>query len=1013
MTLSVVIPAHNAAETLAETLDSLLAQTRNDWRAIIVDDGSTDGTRQLAESYVARDRRFRLLSDGRPSDGASAARNRGIAEATGRWLAFLDADDWLDRHFVRKMVGAIEAPPGQKVVYCASRRVAFDGGVGPAWLSADVVRAPFEVFARQCPVAIHAFVLDRAMVVELGGFDVALRTCEDWDLWQRIARTGTRFVAVPEPLAIYRARRDSLSSDLGAMLQNARVVIGRGFTDDPRVAMAAPAHAAGADPGRGGTKDMAIDQFALWCAAVRVAEAGDAADLPPLSLTQWDGGIEAWRMTIWRGLVDGARAYADGRLPSDPAFLEAVRTLLRRVEVAARRPGLAQSLEFALEPEVFRPQPLTERLVVGGTLHVRQDVRALRPVRVPETVDCLNVEFRDDSGSLARAELPVFGTVPPHALMASAIEAMSPSVFLRRSGLLRRPAFWLHAALAAPRLAVKVARARLRGRRPPTPRRLVRKLLVDAALATASAEVDNASDAGLAAAIAEGRAQAATRGPTSNRPEPSSSPPLAALPDAGERQTYWDSLYRTCDPMSYASEYEQLKYRRTLSLLPEAPISRALEVACGEGMFTALLAPRVGQLTACDISRTALSRARARCAAFTNVEYWCADFFDDGLPGIFDLLVCSEVLYYLPDRAELQRVVAKLAAALAPGGRLLTAHAKELKDDPSHTGFDWDGPFGVEVISRTLAATPGLALERSMVTDLYRIDLFRRLAPDEPRPESQCEVVALGPPPEPIHARAVVWGGAVMRRAEARACEQTERLPILLYHRIAEDGPPALARYRTSPTALAEQMHWLRRQGYHSVSSSDVADHLASGRPFAGRPVLISFDDGYRDFHDVAWPILLAHDFCAEVFVVTDLVGDTARWDAVYGLPAPLMDWAQIQDLATQGVRFGSHMASHSHMSELSSRQIVHEAARSRAALERALGQECLSIAAPFGEASPRFVELAGKVGFRAGFTIEPGVAHLTSEPLRLPRLEVMGGMSLDAFVAAVTGGMRPASATA
>ena len=80
---------------------------------------------------------------------------------------------------------------------------------------------------------------------------------------------------------------------------------------------------------------------------------------------------------------------------------------------------------------------------------------------------------------------------------------------------------------------------------------------------------------------------------------------------------------------------------------------------------------------------------------------------------------------------------------------------------------------------------------------------------------------------------------------------------------------------------------------------------------------------------------------------------------------------------------------------------------------ERALGQECLSIAAPFGEASPRFVELAGKVGFRAGFTIEPGVAHLTSEPLRLPRLEVMGGMSLDAFVAAVTGGMRPASATA
>jgi peptidoglycan/xylan/chitin deacetylase (PgdA/CDA1 family)/SAM-dependent methyltransferase len=1013
VSLCVVIPAHNAADTLAETLDSLLAQTRGDWTAIIVDDGSTDGTCALAETYVARDPRFRLLSDGRPCEGASAARNRGIAVADGRWLAFLDADDWLDRRFVDKMVGTIESRPGQKVIYCASRRVAFDGGIGQSWLSTDVVRAPFEVFARQCPVAIHAFVLDRAMIVELGGFDAALRTCEDWDLWQRVARTGTPFVSVAEPLAIYRARRDSLSSDLGAMLQNARIVIGRGFTNDPRVATPAPAHAAGADPGRGGTRDMAIDQFALWCTAVQVAEGSDAAELPDLSLNHWDGQIEAWRMTIWRGLVDGARAYADGRLPSDPAFLEAVRSLLRRVEEAAGRLGLARSLEFTLEPEVFRPQHLTERLAVGGTLHIRQDIRALRPVRVPDTVDCLSVEFRDDSGSLARAELPVFGTLPPRALMASAIEAMSPTVFLRRSGLLRRPAFWLHASLAAPWLAIEVTRARLAGRRLPAPRRVVRKLLVDAALATASAEVENASDAGLATAIAEGRAQAATRSAARTELTAPSSPPLAALPQAAERRKYWDALYRTNDPMSYASDYEQLKYRRTLSLLPEASIGRALEVACSEGMFTALLAPRVDQLTACDISRNALSRARERCAAFTNVEYWCADFFDDDLPDNLDLLVCSEVLYYLPGRTELQRVVAKLAAALAPGGRLLTAHAKELKDDPSRTGFDWDGPFGVEVISRTIAATPGLALERSIDTDLYRIELWRRLAPAEPRPEPRREAIELGPPPEPRHARSVVWGGAVMRRAEARAHEQTERLPILLYHRIAEEGPAALARYRTPPAALAAQMRWLRRHGFHSVHSSDVAEHLASGRPFPGRPVLISFDDGYRDFYDAAWPILLAHDFSAEVFVVTDLVGETAGWDAEHGPPAPLMDWTQIQDLADQGVRFGSHMASHSHMSELSNRQIVHEAARSRAALERALAQECLAIAAPFGEASQRFVDLAGKIGFRAGFTIEPGLAHLSSDPLRLPRLEVQGGMSLEAFAAAVTGGAPMGGATA
>ena len=117
MTLCVVIPAYNAAETLADALNSLLAQTRGDWTAIIVDDGSIDSTRQLAETYVARDQRLRLLSDGWPRQGASAARNRGIAAADGRWLAFLDADDWLEPPFVEKMVGRLETTADAKVAY--------------------------------------------------------------------------------------------------------------------------------------------------------------------------------------------------------------------------------------------------------------------------------------------------------------------------------------------------------------------------------------------------------------------------------------------------------------------------------------------------------------------------------------------------------------------------------------------------------------------------------------------------------------------------------------------------------------------------------------------------------------------------------------------------------------------------------------------------------------------------------------------------------------------------------
>ncbi len=241
-------------------------------------------------------------------------------------------------------------------------------------------------------------------------------------------------------------------------------------------------------------------------------------------------------------------------------------------------------------------------------------------------------------------------------------------------------------------------------------------------------------------------------------------------------------------------------------------------------------------------------------------------------------------------------------------------------------------------------------------------------------------------------------------QAQARASTRTDRLPVLLYHRIAENGPAELARFRQTPTAFAEQMRWLRDNGYHAVTSAELLRHVASGQPLAGRPVLLSFDDAYCDFHDTAWPILRAHDLTAEVFVVTDRVGGRADWDAAFGAPAPLMDWPQLQALSAAGIRFGSHMASHNHMAALSSREIVLEAARSRAALERALGIPCRSISAPYGDGDDRFVRIARACGYEIGFTTDPGHAALGDDVLRLPRVEVMGGCSLEAFAAAVKG---------
>ena len=159
--------------------------------------------------------------------------------------------------------------------------------------------------------------------------------------------------------------------------------------------------------------------------------------------------------------------------------------------------------------------------------------------------------------------------------------------------------------------------------------------------------------------------------------EPPAAPRRAPAADEhdNDRTSFWNRYFATEDPWNYGSLYEQEKYERQLEILPAGPIGRALELACAEGHFTRQLAPRVGHLTATDISAVAIERARERCSDQPNVEFGVLDFSADTLPGEMDLIVCSEVLYYLDDLAELRRVAKKLVEALAPGGSFVSAHA--------------------------------------------------------------------------------------------------------------------------------------------------------------------------------------------------------------------------------------------------------------------------------------------------------------------------------------------------
>lgn len=271
--ITFVIPAYNAAATLGEALASLEAQTREDWCAVVVDDGSTDTSGQVAAAHAARDPRVSVVSQ--QNAGESAARNAGLDVAITPWVAFLDSDDWLAPEFVERMLGTLDGDPSLDAVHCRYARVAVDGTH-----TVDDYTPPtgdmFAVWAHRSAFPVHACVVRRALVDEVGRFDTDLERSADWDLWQRIARTGAQFGRVDEVLAFYRTRPGGVSLDAALVLRDGMVVLRRGHARDPRVPRPHPDHAEGEPPG--GVEAQAY-YLATWCAGVAIGSGGEGVPL--------------------------------------------------------------------------------------------------------------------------------------------------------------------------------------------------------------------------------------------------------------------------------------------------------------------------------------------------------------------------------------------------------------------------------------------------------------------------------------------------------------------------------------------------------------------------------------------------------------------------------------------------------------------------------------------------------------------------------------------------------------
>jgi glycosyltransferase involved in cell wall biosynthesis len=209
-TVSIIIPAHNVAPYIGETLASVMAQSFTDYEVFVVNDGSTDETEAKLAPF--RERIIYLEQENR---GVSAARNAALRVARGRYIALLDGDDIWMPDYLKTLVARLEGKAQIDVIYPNAIFFGSPRWEGRLFMDAYPSSEPvtFEkLLTRECVIFVSS-VFRREVMEAVGGYDETLGECEDFDLWLRMAQRGCRFAFTTEPLVRYRRRSGSLSSD--------------------------------------------------------------------------------------------------------------------------------------------------------------------------------------------------------------------------------------------------------------------------------------------------------------------------------------------------------------------------------------------------------------------------------------------------------------------------------------------------------------------------------------------------------------------------------------------------------------------------------------------------------------------------------------------------------------------------------------------------------------------------------------------------------------------------------
>ena len=206
-------------------------------------------------------------------------------------------------------------------------------------------------------------------------------------------------------------------------------------------------------------------------------------------------------------------------------------------------------------------------------------------------------------------------------------------------------------------------------------------------------------------------------------------------------------------------------------------------------------------------------------------------------------------------------------------------------------------------------------------------------------------------------------------------------VPVLNYHQINDTAHNSLT---VSTEQFEAQMRYLSENGYHSITPAEMLDAWENGAELPDKPVIITFDDGYADNYENAFPILEKYRLCATIFLISDYVGTYPNY----------VTWEQAKHMQESGlIRLESHTLSHATLTELtSSKDIRHQLSGSKQAIEYHLGNQVQFIAYPCGAYTQEITDLTQAAGYRAAFTVNYGWADPGDRHFILDRVPVFGG---------------------